>query len=104
MNRSFNTPIVFTKEQFGKWVQLGLTFDGKQMSVYLNGDVICTAKLPSGGSVDLSALDVGNWELKNNVGQLDGAVRSIVVFDRVLELYEIRSQLQKPETAVAIHK
>ena len=93
-NRTFGTPIVFTPEEFGEWMQLGLSYDARshRMSVYLNGNIVSTARIPGNSSIDLSALDIGNWKQKTNVGQLDGAVRSIVVFDRVLEMSEIRKR------------
>ena len=95
---TFETPIVFTRELLGQWVQLGFSVDEKRgrMSIYVNGDPVCSAKLSNNVPVTLNQLDVGNWKHKDNVGQLDGAVERIQVFDRALELHEIRN-LQKPE-------
>ena len=92
-SETFETPLVFTKELLGQWVQLGLCVDkgNGRMSVYLNGDPICSQKLPSRGVQDLSGLDVAAWKLGNDVCPLDGAVDSITVFDRCLELQEIRT-------------
>ena len=99
---AFETPIIFTKELLGEWVQLGLSVDKERgrMSVFLNGDPICSKRLPSRGAQDLSELDVAAWKLKNSAFQLDGAVERIIVFNRALELHEIRNQ-QKPEWSAA---
>ena len=86
------TPIVFSRELLGQWTLLGLSVDERrgQVSVYTTGDMVCSLKLSNSGPADLNALDLGNWKLKANVGQLNGAVKSVTVFDRALELHEIR--------------
>ena len=91
--RLFGTPVVFTNELLGQWVQLGLCVDEakSEMNVYVNGDKIYVAKLSKMDSVDLNTLDVGSWKLENNVGKLKGAIGNIVVFDRALELQKIRN-------------
>ena len=87
----FQTPVVFTDELLGEWVQLALAVDEKRASIYVNGDIVCSGRLPSRGPLDLNALDIGNWKQKTNVGNLQGAVQSIKVFDYALELHEIRN-------------
>jgi len=100
-NKMFVSPIVVTKESLKQWMQLGLSVNERgRMSVYINGDMVCSAKLPNVEAVDLSELDLGNWKLKENIGQLDGTVESVTVFDSALEWHEIRNQ-QKPEWSAA---
>ena len=98
----FETPPVFADNLLGEWVQLGLCIDKakSEMSVHLNGDKICIAKLENIGSINLNELDVGSWKLKTNSGHLKSTVERIVVFDRVLEMTEIRL-LQKPAWSAA---
>lgn len=88
---TFRTPIVFTKESLGQWVRLGLGVDEKQMKIYLNGDPVCSVARSTVGPLDSSAWDIGNWENKGTIEPLDGAVAGIKIFDRCLELHEIRA-------------
>ena len=92
--KMFETPVVFTDNMIGQWMQLGLSVDKSrgEMSVYLNGDKISVAKLSNVDSVDLNALDIGNWKLRTNVAHLHGAVESVLIFDSALELSEIRTR------------
>jgi len=94
-SKTVETPIVFTNELLKEWGRLGLAFDKEagRMSVYLNGNLICTKKLSNRRTPDLNEVDIGNWRLKtDNVDHLDGAVKNIMVFDRALELNEIRNR------------
>ena len=97
-SKTYITPIVFTEESLGEWTQLGLSYDGarSRMCVFWNGDLIYTTKLPESGAMNLNALDAGNWKVKGNIGQLNGAIRNIVLFNRVLEYHEMREPTVVP--------
>lgn len=93
----FQSPVVFTKDLRGRWVQLALTVDGKKrnLTVCVDGDPVFSAELPRPPRVNLNnELNVGCWKMHagsdSPIRQIDGAVEKLVVYDRALTIEEIR--------------
>lgn len=93
----FETPVLFTDEQLGRWTQLALSLDGQNgtIRIFMDGNAVFFARFDASFSPDLSALDVGNWTpqsgTRDTVHHLDGAVETVRVFDHALSLTDIRS-------------
>lgn len=93
----FRTPIVLTPENLGRWVTLAWTLQGSdgRFTVYADGAPVYSGFLPYSPKLNLDAIDIGSWKLKSGGGdkqhRLDGAVESVLLFDRVLTLEEIRA-------------
>ena len=98
---TYETPIVFTGDALGEWTQIGLSIDNAKnlAGVYVNGDLIGSGKISNFTPVDFGKLEIGNWKLKDNAWQPNGAIESIMIFDRVLEMTEIRKEAAEPVAA-----
>lgn len=91
----YETPVLFTKEQLGKWTQLVLCFDKNEQTaaVYMDGYHVFVRKIPFLPVLDMNALDVGGINSfsghLNGPRGLDGAVQRVRVFPRCLSHEEI---------------
>lgn len=92
----FQTPVVLTPEHRGEWLRLALAIDGqaRRLAVYVNDDPVLVERLPIVSKIDLNRLDAAAWKSasseKANIQRLDGAVGTVLLYDRVLGIDEIR--------------
>lgn len=93
----FETPVVFTKANLGRWVRIGLSIDGveKRLGVYVDGDPVLFQELPQSGKINTKNVDVGSWKWGNKTNSrghmLKGDIGPITVYDRMLSPVEIKN-------------
>lgn len=103
---TLQTPNVYTADRLGRWTHLALSINDKSqwLTVYMDGDPIYSKRLSRTVPLNLNGLDIGNWKpqqsLFDNVRQLDGAFGKAMVFDRALEIEEIRTLYRQEKGAI----
>lgn len=96
-HRNFDSPVLFTPEYRGRWVQLATVVDGSagQVLHYFNGRE--EARIPRDPSYPLRAgtAELGNWNPgplsgSSPVRNLNGGIDEFLFFSRALDAAEIR--------------
>lgn len=91
------SPVVFTEDMLGKWIQLAFAIDGPQrtMTLFMNGQPIMCGVASRSPKLSLANLDLGNWQTaqkgESAFKPIDGAVDEFLLFDTPLNPYDVRA-------------
>lgn len=55
------SPPVVTKERLGRWLLLAVTYNGKDVSHYLDGQQVWTGPVAGPGTLNCGWIELGNW-------------------------------------------
>lgn len=95
-HEDYDTPVFFTPERFGRWVQIAVVFDptAKEVRHYAEGELIARLTMKDATPLKIGIAELGNWNDSRTKGgvairHLSGAIDEFALWDRVLSGEEL---------------
>ena len=88
-----------TEPELGQWYHVAGTYDGKEMRVYVNGELE-TASTQRNGPIQYadSWFRIAGYKDDNEIYPFNGRINEIAIYDRALTRKEIRTRFQQTKS------